>query len=491
MSTSVSSIANSSGKIGNSVASALGGGSTYDPATGTLTAPTYTTYKANGTTANVNNVGDALDSINSNGIKYFHTNSTGADSIATGVDSVAIGPNAVANIDNSVAIGSGSITTTAVPVSSATVGGITFGNFAGSSPAGTVNIGAPGFERQLTGLAAGRISATSTDAVNGSQLFQTNAAVASLSSSLSSAAGAFSSSVASLSTSASTSLNALSSSTSTSLSSLSTGVSTTNSSVSSLSTSTSTTTGSLSTGLSNTSSSVTSLSTATSTSIGSLSTSLSSTNNSVTSLSSSLGTVSAQVASLSTTAANNTTRSLSAGGYAADMSAPGAQAPSVSAGSNSVALGQGSTDGGRSNVVSVGSSTQQRQITNVAAGTEGTDAVNLNQLNALSTSMSQSFSGQQSQLNLLGSQLAQTQQAVQQTNQMARQGIAAATALTMLPQVEPGKTVNMAIGVARFAGESGMAFGASAHVTTNGILKLGIGVSGQNKTYGVGYGYSW
>ena len=151
----------------------------------------------------------------------------------------------------------------------------------------------------------------------------------------------------------------------------------------------------------------------------------------------------------------------------------------------------GSTDGGRSNVVSVGSSTQQRQITNVAAGTEGTDAVNLNQLNALSTSMSQSFSGQQSQLNLLGSQLAQTQQAVQQTNQMARQGIAAATALTMLPQVEPGKTVNMAIGVARFAGESGMAFGASAHVTTNGILKLGIGVSGQNKTYGVGYGYSW
>lgn len=74
---------------------------------------------------------------------------------------------------------------------------------------------------------------------------------------------------------------------------------------------------------------------------------------------------------------------------------------------------------------------------------------------------------------------------------MARQGIAAATALTMLPQVEPGKTINVAVGVARFAGQSGMAFGASAHVTTNGILKLGIGVSGQNKTYGVGYGYSW
>ncbi|MDW9236918.1 putative membrane-anchored cell surface protein [Burkholderia thailandensis] len=30
-----------------------------------------------------------------------------------------------------------------------------------------------------------------------------------------------------------------------------------------------------------------------------------------------------------------------------------------------------------------------------------------------------------------------------------------------------------------------------AHVTTNGILKLGIGVSKQNKTLGAGYGYSW
>ncbi|WP_339385897.1 YadA-like family protein [Burkholderia sp. Ac-20379] len=36
-----------------------------------------------------------------------------------------------------------------------------------------------------------------------------------------------------------------------------------------------------------------------------------------------------------------------------------------------------------------------------------------------------------------------------------------------------------------------MAIGASAHLAANGILKLGIGVSGQNRTYGVGYGYSW
>ncbi|KEZ01351.1 hypothetical protein GQ57_35420, partial [Burkholderia sp. MSh2] len=154
------------------------------------------------------------------------------------------------------------------------------------------------------------------------------------------------------------------------------------------------------------------------------------------------------------------------------------------AGSNSVAIGANSTDGGRQNVVSVGSDTQQRQIINVAPGTQGTDAVNVNQLTQVQTTLSTALSGQQTQINTLGSQL-------QQTDQMARQGIAAATALTMMPQVEPGKTINFAVGVARFAGESGMAFGASAHVSTNGILKLGIGMSGNNKTYGAGYGYSW
>ncbi len=153
-------------------------------------------------------------------------------------------------------------------------------------------------------------------------------------------------------------------------------------------------------------------------------------------------------------------------------------------GTNSVALGAGSTDGGRSNVVSVGSDSQQRQITNVAAGTQGTDAVNVNQLNAVQSTLSTAVSGQQTQINNLGTALGQT-------DKLARQGVAAATALTMLPQVEPGKSINVAVGVARFAGQSGMAFGASAHLSTNGILKLGIGVSGDNRTFGAGYGYSW
>ncbi|MEB7502810.1 hypothetical protein NGC23_21985, partial [Leclercia pneumoniae] len=49
--------------------------------------------------------------------------------------------------------------------------------FAGAAPASTVSIGSVGKERTLTNLAAGRLSATSTDAVNGSQLYATNQAI--------------------------------------------------------------------------------------------------------------------------------------------------------------------------------------------------------------------------------------------------------------------------------------------------------------------------
>lgn len=52
-------------------------------------------------------------------------------------------------------------------------------------------------------------------------------------------------------------------------------------------------------------------------------------------------------------------------------------------GGGSVALGHNSSDQGRANVVSVGSSGQQRQIINVAAGTAATDAVNVGQLNTV------------------------------------------------------------------------------------------------------------
>nr|WP_218823298.1 YadA-like family protein [Inquilinus limosus] len=110
---------------------------------------------------------------NGKGIKYFHANSTEPDSQALGTDSVAIGPNAVANNAGDVALGFGSTTEAAVGTSGATIGGTAY-TFAGANPTSTVSVGAAGAERTITNVAAGRLSDTSTDAVNGSQLFATN-----------------------------------------------------------------------------------------------------------------------------------------------------------------------------------------------------------------------------------------------------------------------------------------------------------------------------
>ena len=96
----------------------------------------------------------------------------GTQSSASEGQSVAIGRHAVADTSDSVALGSYSKTATAVGTSSATVNGITYGGFAGAAPVGTVSVGDAGAERTITNVAAGRITPTSTDAINGSQLYQ-------------------------------------------------------------------------------------------------------------------------------------------------------------------------------------------------------------------------------------------------------------------------------------------------------------------------------
>ncbi|WP_122984909.1 ESPR-type extended signal peptide-containing protein [Paraburkholderia hospita] len=59
----------------------------------------------------------------------------------------------------------------------------------------------------------------------------------------------------------------------------------------------------------------------------------------------------------------------------------------VSTGTGSVVLGYASVDGGQSNVVSVGNNKLQRRITNVAAGTQSTDAVNVSQLTGVTAAL--------------------------------------------------------------------------------------------------------
>ena len=94
----------------------------------------------------------------------------GNNASVTAKNGMALGSNTKVANENAVALGAGSETAAAVKTSSATING-TVHNFAGINPASTVSVGKAGSERTITNVAAGRISDTSTDAINGSQLY--------------------------------------------------------------------------------------------------------------------------------------------------------------------------------------------------------------------------------------------------------------------------------------------------------------------------------
>ena len=170
--------------LGTTVATSLGGTSTYNAGTGAVTAGL--SYSG-GTYTSVQNVLNALTGGGPTpGIEYFHANSTLADSNAAGANSVAVGPLSNAGGVNSVAVGNGAnaagdnglalgaganasmANSVALGAGSATlVGALTnytaYGLTALQSSAGEVNVG----NRQITGVAAG---AAADDAVNVAQL---------------------------------------------------------------------------------------------------------------------------------------------------------------------------------------------------------------------------------------------------------------------------------------------------------------------------------
>ena len=103
---------------------------------------------------------------------------------ATAVDTVALGNNTIADVQNGIAIGTNSVTESAVGTSNIkdNTTDIRFSNstYAGSTPDSVVSFGTNGragaggvtsYTRQLQNVAAGRVSSTSTDAINGSQLY--------------------------------------------------------------------------------------------------------------------------------------------------------------------------------------------------------------------------------------------------------------------------------------------------------------------------------
>ena len=95
----------------------------------------------------------------------------GRQAAASNTDSLALGRGAKSTHNSAVALGADSVTAAAVGTNTATVGDLTYSGFAGAVPVATVSVGDAGKERTITNVAAGRIEATSTDAINGSQLY--------------------------------------------------------------------------------------------------------------------------------------------------------------------------------------------------------------------------------------------------------------------------------------------------------------------------------
>ncbi|QSZ38073.1 Autotransporter adhesin [Actinobacillus pleuropneumoniae] len=135
-----------------------------------------TTSKATGSHAVA--IGTGASAYRQNSIAMGKDSSTGGDfAVALGdsanaaaENTLALGKNAVADKKDSVALGNNAYTGDVIATESATLAGQVY-EFAGKAPIGTVSVGNQGNERTITNVAAGRISSTSTDAINGSQLY--------------------------------------------------------------------------------------------------------------------------------------------------------------------------------------------------------------------------------------------------------------------------------------------------------------------------------
>ena len=128
---------------------------------------------------NATTKGDLAIAMGTNSTSQYQSVSLGAESAANGGSSIALGASSNATVGGSVALGNSTVAGS--NVFDATSSGATFKNDAGvnttvsfaansSAIGGAVSVGKAGNERQIQNVAAGRISATSTDAINGSQL---------------------------------------------------------------------------------------------------------------------------------------------------------------------------------------------------------------------------------------------------------------------------------------------------------------------------------
>ncbi|WP_031364117.1 ESPR-type extended signal peptide-containing protein [Caballeronia sordidicola] len=391
------------------------------------------------TNQNVAKLQDFTNNINNGGgIKYFHTNSTLVDSSATGADSVAIGGAALSSGKNSVALGSNSV----------------------ADRDNTVSVGAVGSERQVTNVAAGTAA---TDAANVGQLNAVSSSVTSLSASAikydTNADGTpdYANATLGNGNAAGTALHNVAAGTS-AMDAVNLGQ------------------------MNDMMGQVTNLA-----------------NGAYNPLFTADGDRNSEVATSSGThsvasGANAVASGVNAVASGATSVASGANAVAIGANTsatanNSVALGAGSV-ADRANAVSVGTTTAggQRQITNVAAGTDGTDAVNVNQMqqsvntgvksakgytDALRSDMNSGLSLANNHINSVGAM----------SSAMAMMaGSAAAIA---------DKDNRFAAGTGVYRDKAAIAIGFQKRFGTNMVLTIGGSTTGEETTGGAGFAFGF
>ncbi len=408
-------------------------------------------------------LGPAAEALGAGAIALGDTASAAADgamalgrqAAARELDALAIGIHASALNPGDVALGAGSTSAAAHPAATADIAGQTF-RFAGGAPSSVVSVGAPGAERQIVHVAAGRISGSSTDAVNGSQLDALSQALGTLSTSTAGALQTTQSTLQSLSTD----LHAAQDRTaglSTSLGAATSGVA------------------SLSSRLDAARKDIDALSTSSALAEGQPS-NLASRGpdrhaHAVGRSSTALG-LAANASGNGATAVGHGATALGAGAsaYGHDATATDINATALGTGAtasaaNAVAIGSNSL-ASEADTVSFGSATQQRRLSNLAPGRADGDAATMGQLRGV-------------------------QAGVDQAARRAYSGVAAATALTMIPEVDPGRTIAVGIGTGSYQGYAATALGVSLRLSDNLKAKLGVGMSGQGSSYGGGMSYQW
>ncbi|QSX76366.1 hypothetical protein HIV01_007795 [Lysobacter arenosi] len=133
-----------------SVVDGMGGGASIDPVTGLVTGPTYLVTNSDGSQSQVHTVGDAVTNLDGR----VYNNTTQITNLSSQISSGTVGMVQQAGAGQKLTVGKD---TDGREVS--------FTNAAGEA-------------RKLSGVAAGAVSATSTDAINGSQLHGVSQSVA-------------------------------------------------------------------------------------------------------------------------------------------------------------------------------------------------------------------------------------------------------------------------------------------------------------------------